>query len=266
MKKITIIAEIGENYLGDLKIAKKLINKAKNLADFVKFQSYNLKCLKKKDPEYSWFKKVMLSDNYHKILLNHCKKKKINFLSSPFSLERAEFLCENLNQKTIKVASSKMTEKNLLKYINRKCKKVFLSTGMSNIKEIRKSLKYLDNVETVIMHCVSEYPLKYKNANLNVIKTFRKQFPTFEIGYSDHTIGLTASFVAVALGATVIEKHYTLDKKMPGTDHVLSATPEELIVMKKNFQDISVLLGNSQKSPTQQEKKIKNFMRNRFHI
>ena len=246
--KITLIAEIGENYLGDIKLAKKLVSEAKkNGADYAKFQSYNEMCLKKSDPEYNWFKKVSLSDQNH-INLKILQKKKINFLSSPFSLERAEFLCEKLNLKTIKIASSKMYEKNLLKYLNEKCKKIYLSTGMSNINEIKKSLSYLTNPEVVIMHCVSEYPLAFKNANLLAIKVLKKKFPKYEIGYSDHTIGIIACQVAASLGATVIEKHFTLNKRFKGTDHILSADPKELNLLSKTFKNIMNLLGKEMKN------------------
>ncbi len=266
-KKITLIAEIGENYLGDLELAKKLIIEAKkNGADYAKFQSYNEKSIKKTDPEYDWFKKVSLSDKHHIILKKNCKKNKIKFLSSPFSVERAEFLCEKLKLKTIKVASSKMMEINLLKYLNSKCNKIFLSTGMANLNEIKNSLRYLSNTQNVIMHCVSEYPLKYKNANLLAINILKKKFPKYEIGYSDHTIGTTASFVAVALGATTIEKHFTLNKKFKGTDHVLSANPKDLKEISTTIKTISEILGKEKKQPSNKEKKIKKFMRNRFNI
>ena len=266
-KKITLIAEIGENFLGNLVLAKKLITEAKKGgADFAKFQSYNELCIKKTDPEYNWFKKVSLSNNNHFILKKYCKKKNISFLSSPFSLERAEFLCEKLKMKTIKIASSKMTEKNLLKYLNKKCDKVFLSTGMSNLVEIRKSLKYLSNLEIVILHCVSEYPLKDKNANLLAIRVFKKEFPKNEIGYSDHTIGITAPLVAVSLGATTIEKHFTLNKKFKGTDHILSADPKDLKELAEKINKISLLLGQEIKKPSYIEKKTKLFMRKRFII
>ena len=266
-KKITLIAEIGENYLGSIKLAKKLITLAKKSgADFAKFQSYNELCLKKGDPEFDWFKKVSLSNENHFLLKKFCKQKKINFLSSPFSMERAEFLCEKLNMKSIKIASSKMKEKNILNYLNKKTKKVFLSTGMANIKEIRESLKYLKNPEVVIMHCVSEYPLNYKNANLLAIKVLQKNFPNNEIGYSDHSIGNTACSIAVTLGARVIEKHFTLNKKFKGTDHILSADPVDLKNLSKNINTISCLLGKEVKKPSVKENKIKNFMRNRFVI
>ena len=264
-KKITLIAEIGENHLGKMNFARRLISNAKAAgADFAKFQSYNEKCLKKNDPEYKWFKKVSLKDSQHFILKNYCRKKRISFLSSPFSVERAKFLCEKIKLFQVKVASSKMLDKNLLKYLNKKCKKVFLSTGMSNISEIKRSLSYLSNTKVVIMHCVSEYPLRIKNANLLAISKLKKEFPSYEIGYSDHTIGNFAIYTAVSLGATVIEKHFTLNKKFKGTDHVLSADLKDLIEIRKNIDIIQTLLGKEKKLPTKKENKIKSFMRNRF--
>ncbi len=263
--KITLIAEIGENYLGKINLAKKLIDNAKKSgANYAKFQSYNENCLKKNDPEYNWFKKVSLKDEEHIQLKNYCKKKKINFLSSPFSLERAEFLCEKLKLQEVKVASCKMTNLKLLRYLNKKTKKVFLSTGMSNIKEINQSIKHLGNTEVVIMHCVSEYPLKSQNSNLLAIQKLKKEFPKFSIGYSDHYIGNLAVEIAVSLGATVIEKHFTLNKNFKGTDHILSADFKDLKKLRKSIDLISLMRGCEEKKPSKKELKIRNFMRNRF--
>ena len=265
MKKIKLIAEIGENFQGNINLAKLMISQAKKCgADFAKFQSYNENCLKKNDPEYHWFKKVSLSDQSHKLLKKHSLNKKIRFLSSPFSLERAVFLCEKLKMKKIKVASSKMTDINLLKYLNKKCDEVFFSTGLSNLKEIKNSLKYLSNTKVYIMHCVSEYPLNIKNTNLLAIKTLKKTFPNYEIGYSDHTIGTLACKIAAALGASVIEKHFTLNKNLKGTDHILSATPNEMKDLRKNLDEIILMFGSGKKIPSKKEVKIKKFMRNRF--
>ena len=264
-KKITLIAEIGENYLGNMNFANKMIFQAKMAgADIAKFQSYNEECLKKNDPEFKWFKKVSLSDSNHRSLLKECKKKKIQFMSSPFSMERAEFLCEKLKMKEIKVASCKNKDRNLLKYLDQKCKKIFLSTGLINLNEIKNSLKYLKNSEVIIMHCVSEYPLKYKNANLLAIKTLKKNFNTHEIGYSDHTIGNLACLTATSLGATVLEKHFTLNKRMKGTDHILSADFEDLKNIKIASDNILNLLGEERKKPSKKELKIKKFMLSRF--
>jgi sialic acid synthase SpsE len=264
-KKIILIAEIGENHLGKINYAKKMIRYAKySRADYVKFQSYNEKCLTKNDPEYEWFKRVSLSNKDHYELQNYSRKQKIKFMSSPFSLERAEFLCERLKMKEIKVASAKITDLRLLRYLNKKCNKVYLSTGLSNINEIKKSLKVLSNVGVNILHCVSEYPLKYQNANLLAIKHLKEKFPNYTIGYSDHTIGNIAVLTAVALGATVIEKHFTLNKKFEGTDHILSASRKDLLEIRNSIDNIAKLLGNEKKTLTKKEKKILKFVRNRF--
>ena len=264
-KKITLIAEIGENHIGSIKNAKKMILQAKDAgADYVKFQSYNLDCIKKTDPEYKWFKKVSLSNEDHHYLKNFSIKKKIKFFSSPFSIERAKFLCEDLKLKVIKVASCKMTDLKLLKYLNKNCNIVYLSTGTATIREIEKSVKVLSDVETKILHCVSEYPLNFKNANLRAIELLKEKFPNNEIGYSDHSIGNLASITAISLGATIIEKHFTLNKSALGTDHILSATCQELKELKKISNDILLLRGIRQKIPTKKEKKIKYFLRNRF--
>ena len=159
-----------------------------------------------------------------------------------------------------------MYEKNFLKYLNKKCKKIYLSTGMSNLNEIKKSLSCLTNPEVVIMHCVSEYPLAFKNANLLAIKVLKKKFPNYEIGYSDHSIGIMACQVAVSLGATVIEKHFTLNKRFKGTDHILSADPKELNLLSNNIRNILDLLGKEIKKPSQKEIKIKSFMKHRFIV
>ena len=264
-KKVLLIAEIGENHIGKIHFSKKMILQAKSAgADFVKFQSYNSDCLKPNDPEYKWFKKVSLSNKDHIDLKKFSEKNKIKFFSSPFSIERAKFLCEELKLKNIKIASCKMADINLLKYLNKNCKTIFLSTGASNIKEIKRSVKTLSNVDVKILHCVSEYPLNPKNANLRAIQLLKEKFPDHEIGYSDHTIGNLACYTAMSLGATIIEKHFTLNKKLTGTDHILSSTKKEFKELRDFSNNIQLLLGKKQKIPTKKEKKIKFFLRNRF--
>lgn len=264
-KKIKVISEIGENFLGDIKIAKKLVSQSQQAgATYAKFQSYNERCLKPNDPEYKWFKKVSLSDHDHIILKKFCDKKKINFMSSPFSIERAEFLSQALGLSDVKIASSKIFDKDFLKFINLKFKKVFLSTGMATLDEIRDALNILKNTENIILHCVSEYPLPYRNANLSAISLLQKKFPKYEIGYSDHTIGNLASIVAISLGATVIEKHFTFNRKAKGTDHILSADYKDLKNLIRDTDLAYILKGRLIKTPSKAERKIKNFMKNRF--
>lgn len=265
--KTVFIAEIGENHLGNIKTAKMLIKKAAEAgAEYVKFQSYTPKTFRYDDPEYDWFKKVYLTDNDHFRLKEHSKACGIKFLTSPFSLERAKFICEKLGLKEIKIASGMMLNFKVLDYINSVgIKKVFMSTGMAILSEIRQALRHLNRIPSIyLLHCVTQYPCKDKEANLRAIALLRKEF-ALPVGYSDHTVGIDACLVAVALGAVVIEKHFTFDKHCPeGTDHVLSATFDEFKEMVEKSKRIEVLLGDEVKRPTQSEEKILGFVRNRF--
>lgn len=267
MRKTIVIAEVGENHLGDIEIAKKLIKKAaKAGADYVKFQSYTPEVFRKNDPEYKWFKKVSLSNNDHFTLKKCADDCGIRFLSSPFSLERVKFLCEELGLREIKIASGIMLNFPVLDYVNKHAETVFLATGMATVEEIKIALSHLNKAKKCyILHCVTQYPCKDVEANLLAIRYLQKEFPAFEIGYSDHTIGYLASILAVALGAKVIEKHYTFDKKAKeGTDHILSIEPDELKEMVRAIRETELLLGIEKKEPTLSEKSIKEFVRNRF--
>jgi len=267
MPHTIIIAEIGENHIGNTEIAKMLIEKAAEAgADYVKFQSYRPENFRRDDPEYNWFKKVSLSDEAHFMLKKHAEKHGVKFLSSPFGLERAKFLCEKLELKEIKIASGVMLNFSVLDYVNEHAKIVFLSTGMATIEEIKMALSHLNKIEKCyILHCVTQYPCKDEEANLSAITTLQKEFPDYEIGYSDHTTGYLAPIVAVSLGAKVIEKHFTFDKNAKeGTDHILSVEPEELKEMIEHIRKVEILLGKPMKAPTEGEEKIINFVRQRF--
>ena len=266
-KPVIVIAEIGENHLGNMKIAKQLIRQAAQAgADYVKFQSYKAGNFRKDDPEYKWFKKVSLSEDDHFQLKKHADKHKIKFLSSPFCLGCARFLCEKLGLEEIKIASGVMLNSGLLQYVNIHAKKVFLSTGMATLDEIGYALSYLKNVKDIaILHCVTQYPCRDEEANLRAITTLKERFPKYAIGYSDHTVGTEACLSAVALGAQVIEKHFTFDKKAKeGTDHILSVTADELKTMIASIRKIEAQLGSREKEPTKSERSIIQFVRNRF--
>ena len=268
MSKIVIIAEIGENHMGNTDTAKKLIRAARKAgADFVKFQSYRPENFRPDDPEYSWFRKVSLSDRAHRELKEYAEKCGIGFLSSPFSLERAKFLCETLGLKEIKIASGVMLNIPLLDYINtRPDTTVFISTGMATIDEIGHALAHLGKIcDLYILHCTTQYPCEDEEANVRSIAGLRKAFPRYKIGYSDHTVGIEACLAAAALGAQAIEKHFTFDKAVKeGTDHVISVEPDELRNIVKSIRRIEVLLGSEEKFPTPGEQKIRDFVRNRF--
>jgi N,N'-diacetyllegionaminate synthase len=262
-----IIAEIGENHLGDLHLAKQMIADAvKSGADIVKFQSYRGKDFKADDPEKEWFTKVELSNDAHFELREFSMRNGIEFLSSPFSLERAKFLCEELGLRKIKIASGMMLNIKMLDYLNStNIDTIFLSTGMSTLHEIEEVLKHINNIPDIyLLHCTTQYPSKDEDANLKAILTLQKEF-NLPVGYSDHTLGIDACVSAVTLGASVIEKHFTFDNDCSeGTDHVLSATPAEFKDMVEKIKRIEILLGDGIKKPSESEKDIVQFVRTRF--
>ena len=278
--KTLIIAEVGVNHNGNINVAKKLIDIAKKAGcDFVKFQSfkaenlvqsktkiigYQEKNLKKKITQIDMLRNYELKKNDHKILINYCKKKKIKFLSSPFDVESLKLLF-NLNIFSIKIASGEITHYILLKEIAKRAKKVFLSTGMSNIKEIKNALNILTHhglkkKNIYIMHCHTDYPTKLKDVNLNALKLIRKKFQV-KVGYSDHTLGYETAVASVAMGAKVIEKHITLGKKMIGPDHAASMEPGEFYKFVKSIRKTEELLGSEKKEPSINEIKVKKNIR-----
>jgi N,N'-diacetyllegionaminate synthase len=266
MKKTCVIAEIGENHAGDWNRARKMVAVAASAgADIVKFQSYRGRDVAADDPERDWFAQVELPDSVHVELKDLAERHGVGFLSSCFTLERAKFLVNDLGLHQVKVASSEMLNFELLEFLNTSATTVFLSTGMSTLEEVQAAMDRLSNVPDVrILHCTTQYPCPVEDANLAAIPVLRLAFPDRAIGYSDHTVGNLAALVAVGLGATVIEKHFTLDRSLPGTDHVLSATPEELRQLVDDIGTVEALLGSSEKKPTPSELNILNAVRNRF--
>jgi sialic acid synthase SpsE len=267
MKHTIIIAEVGENHIGKIEIAKKLIEDAASAkADYVKFQSYSQETFYKNDPEYEWFKKVSLSNDDHFLLHRHAQRCGVNFLSAPFSLERAKFLCEDLGLREVKVASGMMLNFKILDYFDSlKLDTVFLSTGMANLEEVERSLEHLKNIKRIyLLHCVTQYPCKDEEANLKAISALCQRFK-LPVGYSDHTIGIEACLAAIALGAEVIENHFTFERMcIVGTDHEISVEASELRHMIDSIRRIEKMLGSAEKKPSVNEEKIVNFVRNRF--
>ena len=263
---VLLIAEIGENHLGNPEMAHRMIDEAALAgADVVKFQSYRGEDVLPHDPEREWFSRVELSDELHRELKKHAEEKGVEFLSSPFTVERARFLCEKLGMKKLKIASSEMTNEPMLRYLNGRTEAVYLSTGMATIEEIRRSAGLLDRVPSVtLLHCVTQYPVEDAEANLRAITTLAAEFPGHAVGYSDHTEGIDAAVAAATLGAAVIEKHFTLAKTLPGTDHILSATPEEFAEMALRVRRVERLLGSGEKGPTPGEERIREAVRSRW--
>lgn len=274
MNKVFIIAEAGVNHNGDINIAKKLIEVAAEAgADAVKFQTFKTTNLVSKKAEkahyqketsdskeslFEMIKKLELGKTEHLELLKYCKSKNITFLSTPFDHDSIDLLNE-LGLDTFKIPSGEITNLPYLQHIGSLNKYVILSTGMSNLNEIGDALDLLINSGTnknkiTVLHANTEYPTPYEDVNLLAMKTIKKQF-NINVGYSDHTVGIEIPIAAVALGACIIEKHFTLDKKMIGPDHKASMEPAELRAMVEAVRIIEKALGNGIKIPSESEKK-----------
>lgn len=270
-----IIAEIGVNHNGSFELAKSLIDAAcETGADCVKFQTYITEQLvvndapmaeyqtintKKKESQFEMLKKLELSFQDFEMLFDYCKKKKIDFLSTAFDLDSAFFLSD-LGMKIWKVPSGEITNLPLLEYIGTQNAKILLSTGMSSNDEVEDAINVLNkcgNNEITLLHCTTEYPAPYDSVNLRAMCSLRDEFG-LKVGYSDHTVGKEVSIAAVAMGAQVIEKHFTLDKNMDGPDHKASSDPNEFRDMVISIRTIEKALGNGIKTP--QNVELKNRM------
>ncbi|WP_304440611.1 N-acetylneuraminate synthase [Tissierella sp. P1] len=278
MKKVFIIAEAGVNHNGSIDLAKKLIDKASNAgADAVKFQSFKAEKLVtknaqkaeyqelttgKEENQFEMIKRLELDYEKHEELINYCKSKDIMFLSSPFDLESIDLL-STLGLEIFKIPSGEITNVPYLRKIGLLKKKVILSTGMSTLGDIEKALDILrisGTEDMIVLHCNTEYPTPIDDVNLNAMNTIREAFKV-EVGYSDHTLGIEVPIAAVALGATVVEKHFTLDKNMEGPDHRASLEPEELKEMVRCIRNIEKALGDGVKKLTGSEAKNINIAR-----
>ena len=279
MSKITVIAEAGVNHNGRLNLALKMVDlAAKSGADYIKFQTFNPELLSQKNlglvdyqkqnysknSQLKMLQKLSLSHNDFIKILKRCKQKKIKFLSSPFDIESINFL-KKLKLKTIKVPSGEINNIPYLRELGKLNKKIILSTGMSNIVEIKKAIKELTDNGTkknriVVMHCSTEYPADVKKLNLKSIK-FLKDKLKMEVGYSDHSLGFEASIMSITLGAKIFEKHFTLNKKFKGPDHKASLSPKELIEYVDKLKLFSKSVGEYNKKPYRQEVINSKFIR-----
>lgn len=273
-----IIAEAGVNHNGDVNLAKKLIDVAKEAgADAVKFQTFKTEEVVTKNAEkaqyqkeatgaeesqFEMIKNLELTEKDFEELFAYARERDILFLSSPFDKGSVDLLDE-LGVPAFKIASGEITNFPLLKYIARKKKTIILSTGMSTLGEIEEALEVIRKEgaeEIVLLHCVSCYPAKVEDMNLKAMETLKHAFK-LPVGLSDHTVGITTPIVAVALGACVIEKHFTLDKNLPGPDHKASLAPDELKQMVKAIRDVGKALGDGIKKPTKDEEENKKAAR-----
>lgn len=277
MGRTLIIAEAGVNHNGSLDVAKQLVDTAYACgADIVKFQTANLDSLVSKnapmaayqkrnigieESQKDMLKKLALSFDDFVEIAHYCKQVGITFLSTPFDIESVHFL--NNMQDVWKIPSGEITNYPYLVEIAKTGKKIILSTGMAEMDEIEEAVKLLkDNgaCEITILHCTTEYPTPIEDVNLNVMKKLKEKF-NCSIGYSDHTQGIEVDLAAVALGATVIEKHFTLDRNMPGPDHKASLEPKELKAMVDGIRKIELALGKDEKKPLSEELKNRDVAR-----
>ena len=273
--KVFIIAEAGVNHNGDINIAKKMIDAAVDAkADAVKIQSYITdeliipqarmapyqKLNTKNITQSQMLKKLELSANEQLILRNYAIKKKIEFISSPFDIPSLDLLVR-MGVRIIKIPSGEITNIPLLKKVSSLDKEVILSTGMSSITEIQSALNILlsdklSRGNIWILHCNSEYPTPLEDVNLRAMLSI-KEMLNIRVGYSDHTLGIDVSVAAVAMGASIIEKHFTLDKKFDGPDHSASLSVNELELLVKKIREMEIILGSSEKHITKSEEENK---------
>ena len=274
VSKVFIIAEAGVNHNGSLELAKKLIDVAVDAgADAVKFQTFKADKLVSKsaqkaeyqkqttsatESQYEMIKKLELNESAHHELISYCKQKQIMFLSTPFDHDSIDLL-HSFDMPIFKIPSGEITNLPYLQHIGRLGKEVILSTGMADLGEIEDALDILAQSGTpieniTVLHATTEYPCPIEDVNLRAMQTIKTAFG-IKVGYSDHTQGIEVPIAAIAMGACVIEKHFTLDHKMDGPDHKASLEPAELKAMVQGIRRVSEALGNGIKKPSKSEVK-----------
>jgi len=273
LKKCLIIAEAGVNHNGDVGLALKLCDAAKEAgADVVKFQTwrtediitrnvekaeYQKSMTGNEESQFEMLKKLELTHDEFRQIKKHCDEIGIRFASTADEAESLDFLI-SLGIPFIKIGSGEIGNVSYLRHIGRKKMPVIMSTGMSSLNDIALSLQALREggaTDITLLHCTTSYPCAFEDVNLNAMKTIKSEFD-LDVGYSDHTIGSTVAIAAVTMGAKVIEKHFTLDKNMEGPDHKASADPDEFKACVKAIRDIELAMGDGQKVPTSIEEKI----------
>ena len=287
MKKVIIIAEAGVNHNGDIQLAKKLIDSAVDAgADYVKFQTFKADKLVSRDAkkasyqnknindgddsQYNMLKKLELSHENHLELMSYCSERKIEFFSTAFDVEGVNYL-NDLGISFFKIPSGEITNYPYLKAVALCGKPVIMSTGMCSEAEIRDAMNVLiafglKKEMISILHCNTEYPTPMKDVNLRAMMAIQNNFDV-QVGYSDHTLGIEVPIAAVALGAKIIEKHFTLDRTLPGPDHVASLEPNELKEMVKAIRNIELALsGDGEKKPSESETKNIAIARKSIHL
>ena len=278
--KTLIIAEAGVNHNGDINLARKLVDVAAEAgADCVKFQTFSAdrlvtKNAKKADyqnqttdageSQHAMIRKLELTRDMHMALIGHCKPRGIQFLSTGFDMESIDLLVE-LGLECLKIPSGEITNRPYLRHVGQYGKPVIMSTGMATLDEVGVALGILEQAGTprkhiTVLHCNTEYPTPMVDVNLRAMLAIRDSFGV-QVGYSDHTLGIEIAIAAVALGATVIEKHFTLDRNLPGPDHKASLEPKKLKAMVNSIRNIEKAMGDGVKRPSSSEAKNKPIAR-----
>jgi N,N'-diacetyllegionaminate synthase len=277
---VLIIAEAGVNHNGEIEIAKSLIDAAvESKVDIVKFQTfsadrqvtknagkakYQIETTDKNETQHSMLKKLELSVEMHIELINHCKKRNIEFISTAFDIQSVNLL-QSLGQRLFKIPSGEITNFPYLEHIGNIGKPIILSTGMSTLNEIRIALELLQKAGTsknliTVLHCTTSYPVPMSDVNLLAMRTIKDEFEV-KVGYSDHTLGIEIPIAAVALGASVIEKHFTLDRNLPGPDHKASLEPNELQEMIRTIRNVEQAMGDGIKQVMPSETENRDVVR-----
>ncbi len=272
--KTLIIAEAGVNHNGDMAVARELIDVAADAGvDWVKFQTFRADKLVTKsagkadyqnkttgadESQYAMIKKLELTREMHEMLIKHCKSKNVQFLSTGFDLESIDLLVE-LGQTSFKIPSGEITNLPYLRHIGQYGKPVILSTGMALLEEVEAAVEVLEQSglnrnSITVLHCNTEYPTPIVDVNLRAMLSIQKALGV-EVGYSDHTLGIEVAIAAVAMGATVIEKHFTLDRNFSGPDHKASLEPDKLKAMVKAIRNVEKAMGDGIKRPSSSESK-----------
>jgi len=284
--RVIIIAEAGVNHNGDLNLAKKLIDiAAESGADYVKFQTFNAEKLvtqsvkkagyqiqqntDEDDLQFNMLKKLELTKTAHQELIQHAHEKGIAFLSTAFDEESIDLL-DKLGIPFFKIPSGEITNLPLLEYVASKGKPIVLSTGMCTLEEVKEAIELLringvKKEDLIVLHCTTDYPTPFIDVNLGAMNLIQLECGV-QVGYSDHTLGIEVAIAAVARGAVLIEKHFTLDKTLPGPDHKASLEPDELFKMVQGIRNIEcALTGNNKKEPTIAELENRKVARKSVH-
>lgn len=274
---VFIVAEAGSNHDRKLRQAKRLIDAAAEAgADAVKFQTFSadkivgkaspkaeyMEKVSKEESTYEIFKRIELPREWHRELAEYAWKKGLIFLSSPFDEEAVDLLIE-IGVPALKVASGELTNLPLIKYMARKGKPLIVSTGaatMGEVEEAVSAIKGVGNKKIVLLHCVANYPAAPEDANLLAMNALKQKFNLY-VGYSDHTLGITAPLAAASLGAVIIEKHFTLSRKLPGPDHFYALEPNELKMMVGGIRAVEKMMGKPVKKPVKAEQEIRKLAR-----